>query len=690
MFVRFAFLVSVFCLMASWSFSQTVYFNLGDLNDTDIVVHPGGQGLTDPLSETQGWVDGGTLPGDFVDGDPYVTQDGSASFYFAPLLSPSLDAMRIDGQSLEVPAGPYESIDLALLSAPGAYGDPFTVIEFLYADGTAQTERFGPFPGWLGNPNAYDNIVYNFNDDSGVVELVSFPTNFGPEEAEYLFYERGTSQSGSARFADGTGFALYLIDVPRDLTEATLGVTVGNNFVISIATDFYDPDESVTEGYTVVANSMDMHGGFEHRALGNLRLYEFDMAPFLADGTGEIFILFTDATPQNGWGPYIQNISLYTGEFRSFSETLAVRVDDSDADVYAIFQTDGGADELPYLYDNSASGPSNRGHRFADGGGSLTYRFELPQDVEDAKLTVDMANNFVVSLAGPTGVVRYAQMTPATPEEANYLVEESGSILGGNNRFADANAYMIYRFDLPNDITQAYAQVNVGNQFIVEAAAGDGDFVVLQDWVAETGQEPRDMSNHDTYSYNLAPFLANNPNNIVRLRFRDGQPADGWGPNLFGISIVNTPDEPDAVFDVALRSMDLFGVDVRNEFNKGYYTFDLSDYLVDNPSNEVFIRFTDGSPQDGWGPGVFWIAVYSGDLQILADALVFDNLKTTAGNPETHGVNLLHRRYLLDPSKQLTGFALPSQPENESDNIHLLSFTLNSASETAVTDWMLQ
>jgi hypothetical protein len=31
----------------------------------------------------------------------------------------------------------------------------------------------------------------------------------------------------------------------------------------------------------------------------------------------------------------------------------------------------------------------------------LTYRFDLPDDVSEAQLTVDMANNFVVSLSGP-------------------------------------------------------------------------------------------------------------------------------------------------------------------------------------------------------------------------------------------------------------------------------------------------
>ena len=88
-------------------------------------------------------------------------------------------------------------------------------------------------------------------------------------------------------------------------------------------------------------------------------------------------------------------------------------VDTSEANVYAMFQTNGGEDESPYLYDNSGSGPSNRDHRFADGAGSITYRFDLPDDVTDAQLTVDMANNFVVSLGGPTAWFDTRKCLPA-------------------------------------------------------------------------------------------------------------------------------------------------------------------------------------------------------------------------------------------------------------------------------------
>lgn len=43
---------------------------------------------------------------------------------------------------------------------------------------------------------------------------------------------------------------------------------------------------------------------------------------------------------------------------------------------------------------------------------------------------MDLANNFVVSLAGASETVRYANVVAATSEEAAYLVDEGGSIAG--------------------------------------------------------------------------------------------------------------------------------------------------------------------------------------------------------------------------------------------------------------------
>jgi len=656
---------------------QTI-IDLKPIFDADAILESGGTGLGNALDAAGRRIDAGSLPAAYADGSTVTTQDGRAKFQFGTLKQSSLDAVMINGQVLNVPQGSYASLDLAMLSAPGGFGNPFTQVELRYMDGSKQSQRLGPVAGWFNSPTAFDHTVYRFTDSSQVQIIRSFRTDFGDMEAPYVFQERGNGNAGGNRFVDGTGYVLYRIGDLGALSQAKLGITVGNNFVISLAAEFHDPDVSTTEGFTVVANSMDLYGGFEHRALGNLKQYDFDVSSYLAQGTGELYILFTDATPSNGWGPFIQQISLFTGTAVTFEETLQPVVDNSKATIYATFRAGDTEPEKPYLFDNSGSGPSNRGHRFADAAGSITYQFDLPDNVTTARLTVDMANNFVVSLSGPSDIVRYQSMSPGTPEEQTMLIDTQGSALTGDARFADGNGYMVYQFDLPDEVTNAFAQVHIGNEFVIAAAAGtNGEFQVVKDWVAETGQETHDNSNLDFYFVDLAPFLTNNPSKIVQLRFTDGVTTDGWGPYLKSIVIVNKK-ESTSQFQTVLNSQELYGEDVRDESNKKYYTIDLSPMLTNNPGKQVLVKFTDGSTGDGWGPGIFWMAVYSGEIDIQSDRLVFNNLKTTTSEPANSGVALLHRRYAVNSSKTLSAVALSSHPATEDSKVYLLAATLNA------------
>jgi hypothetical protein len=668
-------------LTAPFATAAPVFVNIKSLLDTDTILESGGTPLTDPLDATRGRIDGGTLPAGYVDGAAYTMTNGGASFSFASLRTSSLDALAINGQTIAVAQGQYASIDLALFAAPEGYGYPFSMLKFNYADGTSEEARLGPVQSWISSPSAFDHTFYSYVDSSAVKSIVSFKTDWLDDEANYLYDSNGNGNSSNHRFVDANGFALYKIPVPTDLKTGTLGITVGNNFDIFLATAYAEPMASPLEGYTEIANSMTMYG-MEHKALGNFKLYEFDLASYLAEGTGELYILFKDATPSNGWGPYIQDISIFTGTNRQYAAEISPAVDTSQATVFAQFLTDGGTAEQPFLFENNASGPSSRKHRFADGTGSLTYKFTFPSAVTNAKLTIDMANNFIVSLSGPLGVTRYAQAIPGAADEKTYLVDDGNSVLGGNFRFADASAYMIYQFDLPDGVTTAVAQITVGNQFVIEAASGtNGDFVLERDYVADTGDAVTDNSNLKVYNVQLDKYLANNASKIVRIRLSDGLPSDGWGPYLTGITIANKIDTGETTFFPVLNSADMFnGLDVHNELNKGYYTLDLSSVLKsNNPNREVYVKFTDGSTGDGWGPGIFWMAAYSGTLDIQGDSLVFPGLKTINGDPEGFGVDLARRRYPLNSAKTLKEIVLPAQSALESSRAYLLAATLNPA-----------
>jgi hypothetical protein len=141
---------------------------------------------------------------------------------------------------------------------------------------------------------------------------------------------------------------------------------------------------------------------------------------------------------------------------------------------------------------------------------------------------------------------------------------------------------------------------------------------------------------------------------------------------------VNKKDSGQTAFQEVLSAQEIYGEDIRSGYNKRYYTIDLASVLTNNPTKEVFVKFTDGSTADGWGPGIFWMAVYSGEIDIQSDRLVFNDVKTTLGDPAKFGAGLLHRRYALNAGKTLSAIALPSRPAAENDRIYLLAATLNA------------
>ncbi len=66
-----------------------------------------------------------------------------------------------------------------------------------------------------------------------------------------------------------------------------------------------------------------------------------------------------------------------------------------------------------------------------------------------------------------------AEFRPGSPEEKRYLVADAGSqIAGGDRRFADREAYFIYRFDLDKG-SRGTVLVEIGNQYAISASTAD-------------------------------------------------------------------------------------------------------------------------------------------------------------------------------------------------------------------------
>jgi hypothetical protein len=275
-------------------------------------------------------------------------------------------------------------------------------------------------------------------------------------------------------------------------------------------------------------------------------------------------------------------------------------------------------------------------------------------------------------------VVTYASFVPFTAGESNYIVELSCCTGNdGGHRFMDGNNYVIYQFTLPADATNAIAHISIGNEYLVQVRSGtNGDWATELSEMNQGGVVIRDVD--------LSPYLTNNPAKIIQVRIGDTSPADGWGGYLVGMSIVNHLDT--AGWQTVLSSQTLFGEDVHSEYNKGYYTVDLSSVLSNNRTKEVFVKLADGSTGDGCGPGIFWMAAYSGDIDIQSDRLVFNGLKSTLAEPTlNYGLDFLHRRYPLNPSKTLSSIVLPAKPTDSSTTnsiVYLLAATLNAPPPT--------
>lgn len=116
--------------------------------------------------------------------------------------------------------------------------------------------------------------------------------------------------------------------------------------------------------------------GAEHN-LGNRRTITLDLSPFCA-ATGSVAVRFSDATPEDGWGPY-----LFSTEIRVNGQLAAAFAAGSDIESRFIAY-DGGSQ-----YNGTA--------RFADGKTSWTYQFDHLPRGSKIEMTVDIGNGYVIS-----------------------------------------------------------------------------------------------------------------------------------------------------------------------------------------------------------------------------------------------------------------------------------------------------
>lgn len=667
--------------IASTSFSENVFIDLSKQFDRDAFVSGEGQG--NALNEDGNWLDAASLPADYAKDSAYPTVDGLSEFLYGDLANGAADCLRVNGQSLQVPAGEYDRLQMALLST-GGFLDLGRFLTLNYVDGSSDQLELGPLAGWFDSPARYYDSFFRWVDDSGIKEILNL--HLQVDDQDYIVESTGSSTEprDDYRFVDGGGVLTYEIDFDDSIDTLTMGIDMSNNFVVGISTDFGETYEEVLNSQTMFGE--DVHSG------SNRKIYTVDLAPFLAQYPDKVIrVRFTDGTTNNGWGPSIWNIVFYTGQTKTYEGEPKTAFDAENAEIFVDFRTDGGSDEAKYLVDQNSVSNTSAKHRFADGSGYFIYHFDLPNDVEEAKAAINMEGDFVVSAASARSLETLVDVVPGNDRDTPYFFENSNSSDAGEYRFMDGGSYVIYTFDLPKDLTQAKLEIDMENNFVVSVGSDVSTMETALNSMDIYGKDVHDASNRKIYEIELDKYLKDNPNKYLFLMFEDGSTTDGWGPAVRRIKITSGTE---AVYTSVLTAEETFassvnGYNQASTENKGYYTADFSSFLKNNPTKELYVKFTDGSPANGWGPGIFRFVMYGGELTPRIDGSCIKGLGVIGESPTNQypwGTTIVRRDFAVNANKTLKSVSLPTL--NAEQNIYLFGATLEGGA-TSISEWSL-
>jgi hypothetical protein len=139
---------------------------------------------------------------------------------------------------------------------------------------------------------------------AGSVTVIGTHVEFTPDtEAEqpWLFDSDGSQLDGAvfdghARFTDGNTHATYRFQLPADVTDGSITLDIGNQFLIEASTD--------NANWTKVA-SWDL----PERNLANRAERTYGINP-LRNGARTLYIRIGDSQPADGWGGWLARVKL--------------------------------------------------------------------------------------------------------------------------------------------------------------------------------------------------------------------------------------------------------------------------------------------------------------------------------------------------------------------------------------------
>ncbi|TDD26549.1 glycoside hydrolase family 76 [Kribbella turkmenica] len=164
--------------------------------------------------------------------------------------------------------------------------------------------------------------------------------------------------------------------------------------------------------------------------------------------------------------------------------------------------------------------------------GSIELDVAIPAGTPDGRYPVTVTATSGPQLSFTTQaeilVAHTADFDTGTAAENPWLWDVGGSQSNGvQNRFADGNAYFVYRFPFPSDTATASVALTIDNEYVVQVS-GDGE-----QWttVARETEHVHGGENKATLTFDLTPHLT--PTRTAYVRISDSHPEEGWGGRLY-------------------------------------------------------------------------------------------------------------------------------------------------------------
>lgn len=225
------------------------------------------------------------------------------------------------------------------------------------------------------------------------------------QEDEAIYYESGTHHHADGRAVQQEARLIYAFTIPPEIEGATCVITACDTFVILVARD-----EDGRPGEWHEEMNMLKLVGRKVRDMENRLEYTVDLTPYLEDSPRRtVYVTVRPAVSQDA-GAVVFRVEvaeldeMERAAMEKRQRRLDIFVQEDRSRYLLLFETNGGAQEAPYLYGGEGHdrhiGPYSRG---LEGREYAIYRLPIPEKALGSQIRALVDNTFVVSMAYEEG-----------------------------------------------------------------------------------------------------------------------------------------------------------------------------------------------------------------------------------------------------------------------------------------------